>query len=98
MATPTDEQSFLGQVLAWAAAGIAAVGAWLWTTTMGRITKLEEGKVNQKTFDDYVARADKDRGERREAEINLFEKVDGLHRHFDSKIDKLTDLVRELRK
>lgn len=98
MATPTDETTFLSQALAWLAAGIAAVGAWLWTTTMGRISALEREKVSQKTFDDYVARADKDRGERREAEINLFEKVDDLHRHFDSKIDKLTDLVRELRK
>lgn len=95
MAAPTDETSFLSQVLAWIAAAIAAVGAWLWTTTMGRIAKLEEGKVNQKTFDEYVARADRDRAERRETEISLFEKVDDLHRHFDSKMDKLADLIRE---
>lgn len=95
MATPVDENSFLGQALAWVAAGIAGVGAWLWTTTMGRIAKLEEGKVNQKTFDEYVARADRDRTERRETEISLFEKVDGLHRHFDAKMDKLADLIRE---
>lgn len=95
MASPSDETTFLSQVLAWVAAAIAAVGAWLWTTTMGRIAKLEEGKVNQKTFDEYVARADKDRGERRDTELALFDKVDSLHRHFDSKMDKLADLIRE---
>jgi hypothetical protein len=95
MPTPTDENSFLGQVLSWVAGGIAAVGIWLWTSTMGRIKDLEAGKVNQKTFDDYVARADKDRVERRETEINLFEKVDSLHRHFDAKFDRLADLIRE---
>lgn len=95
MATPTDENSFLSQVLSWVAGGIAAVGVWLWTSTMGRISELEKGKVNQKTFDEYVARADKDRMERRETEINLFEKVDSLHRHFDTKFDRLADLIRD---
>lgn len=97
MAAPTDETSFLSQVLAWAAAGIAAIGAWLWTTTMGRIAKLEESKVNQKTFDEYVARADRDRTERRDTELTLFAKVDSLHRHFDAKFDKLAELIREQR-
>lgn len=95
MATPSDEHSFLGQALAWVAGAIGAVGYWLWTTTMGRIAKLEEGKVNQKTFDEYVARADKDRSERRDTELSLFAKVDSLHHHFDSKMDKLADLIRE---
>ena len=99
MATPppTDEHSFLGQVLAWIAAGIAAIGAWLWTTTMGRITRLEEGKVNQKTFDEYVARAERDRVERRDTEISLFAKVDSLHKHFDQKFDKLMELIKDSR-
>jgi hypothetical protein len=94
MATPTDETSFLSQVLAWIAAAIAAVGAWLWTTTMGRIAKLEEGKVNQKTFDEYVARADRDRSERRQTEINLFEKVDDLRDHVDTKLDRIVALIQ----
>jgi hypothetical protein len=97
MATPTDETSFLGQVLAWVAAAIAGVGAWLWSTTMGRISRLEENKVNQKTFDEYVARADRDRLERRETEISLFEKVESLHRHFDQKFDKLIELIKDNR-
>lgn len=97
MAVPTEETTFLSQILAWIAAAIAAIGAWLWTTTMGRIAKLEESKVNQKTFDDYVARADKDRDERRDTELSLFAKVDGLQKHFDTKIDKLADLIRESR-
>lgn len=95
MPAPTDETTFLSQVIAWVAAAIAAVGAWLWTTTMGRIAKLEEGKVNQKTFDEYVARADKDRTERRDTELTLFAKVDSLHHHFDAKFDKLAELIRE---
>ena len=36
---PTDETTFLSQVLAWVAAAIAAVGAWLWSNTMGRIAR-----------------------------------------------------------
>lgn len=94
MAVPTEETTFLSQILAWAAAGIAAVGAWLWTTTMGRIAKLEETKVDRKTFEAYVERAEKDRDERRASEISLFHKVDDLHKHFDAKIDKLADLIR----
>lgn len=94
MAAPVDENSFLGQALAWVAAGIAGVGAWLWTTTMGRIAKLEENKVDRKTFESYVERAEKDRDERRNTELALFHKVDDLHRHFDTKIDKLADLIR----
>jgi len=94
MAAP-DEASFLSQVLTWIAVGIAAIGAWLWTTTMGRIAKLEEGKVNQKTFDDYVARADKDRGERRETEISLFREIKDQRKHFDERLDKIADLLRE---
>jgi len=93
MAAPEDT-TFLSQVLAWVAAGIAAVGAWLWTTTMGRIAKLEEGKVNQKTFDEYVARADKDRGERRETELSLFRKMDNMRDHVDERFDKLAELIR----
>ena len=94
MPAPQDETSFLSQVLSWVAGGIAAIGIWLWTSTMSRIAELEKGKVNQKTFDDYVARSEKDRDERREIEINLFEKVDDLRTHFDHKIDKLADLIR----
>lgn len=94
MAAPNDETSFLGQVLAWVAAGIAGIGAWLWTTTMGRIAKLEENKVDQETFEAYVKRADKDRDERRASELTLFDKVDDLHRHFDAKFDRLADLIR----
>lgn len=95
MATPSDEHSFLSQVLAWVAAGIASVAAWLWVTTMGRIARLEEGKVNQKTFDEYVARADKDRNERRETEISLFAEIKDQRHHFDAKLDKITDMLRD---
>jgi hypothetical protein len=94
---PTDEASFISQVIAWVAAGIASffasVFAWLWSTTMGRITKLEEGKVNQKTFDDYIARFDKDRDERRETETSLFDEIKQQRIHFDTKLDKITELI-----
>jgi len=94
MPAPTDDTSFLSQVVAWVAAAIAGLAAWLWTTTMSRITKLEEGKVNQKTFDEYVARADKDRGERRETELSLFRKMDNMRDHVDERFDRLAELIR----
>ena len=97
MASGAEDTSFLSQVLAWVAAGIAAIGAWLWTTTMGRISTLERDKVSQKTFDEYVARADKDRDERRETEINLFAEIKDQRNHFDSKLDKLAELIRAQR-
>jgi hypothetical protein len=90
---PTDESSFISQIIAWVAAGIAAVFAWLWSTTMGRITKLEEGKVNQKTFDDYIVRSEKYRDERRETETSLFDEIKQQRIHFDTKLDKITDLL-----
>jgi hypothetical protein len=76
------------------AGGIAAIGIWLWTSTMSRIAELEKGKVNQKTFDEYVTRANKDRDERRETELALFDEVKDMRAHFDAKFDKLTDLIR----
>ena len=83
MATPDQGSSFLSEVLAWVAAGIAGVGAWLWSNTMGRIAALEKSKVDKDTFKDYVERADRDRAERRETEIKLFDKL-----------DKLADMIR----
>lgn len=97
MATPTDDPSFLSQIIGWVAAGIAGLATWLWTSTMGRLTKLEEGKVNQKTFDAYVARADKDRDERRDTELSLFAEIKDQRQHFDTKLDKIADLLRDRR-
>ena len=96
MAAP-DDGSFLGQILAWVAAGIAAIGAWLWINTMGRIAKLEEGKVDLKTFNAYTVRAEKDRDERRETELSLFAAIKDQRSHFDAKLDKLADLIRTIR-
>jgi hypothetical protein len=61
---------------------------------MGRISALEREKVSQKTFDEYVARADKDRDERRDTELSLFREIKDQRQHFDSKLDKLADLIR----
>jgi hypothetical protein len=95
MANPADDPSFLSQIIAWVAAGIAGLATWLWTSTMGRIAKLEEGKVNQKTFDTYVERAYKDRDERRDTELSLFSEIKDQRVHFDSKLDRLADLIRQ---
>lgn len=84
-----ENQSFLSQTLAWVAAGIAGVGAWLWTNTMGRIAHIEKNKLDKTTFDATVARHDKDRDERRETELALFAKVD----KFNDKLDDLKDLI-----
>lgn len=68
--------SFLAQVLAWVAAGIAAIGAWLWVHTMGRISVLESTKLDLQTFKDHVARSEKSRDELRESIVALYGKVD----------------------
>ena len=73
-----ESSGFLGQVLAWIAAGIAGLGAWLWINTMGRIQLLEADKVGREEFNKHIAKVDKDRDERREVEIKLFDKLDGL--------------------
>lgn len=85
--TAAEQPSFLGQTLAWVAAGIAGIGAWLWTHTMGRLQKVEENKLDRFEFDKAMARIDKDRDERRETEIKLFDRL-----------DHLKDMVQELRK
>jgi hypothetical protein len=93
MSAPNDP-SFASQALAWTAAAIAAIGAWLWVHTMGRISKLEENTVDLKTFNAYVERAEKDRDERREAELSLFDELKDHRSHFDARLDRLTDLIR----
>lgn len=82
-----ESPSLVGQYMAWAAGAIAAVGAWLWTNTMGRIQHLERTKVDQSTFNTYVERADKDRDERRETEIKLFDRL-----------DHMKDMISEIRR
>lgn len=82
-----DGGSFLSQSLAWIAAAIAGIGAWLWVNTMGRLQKVEENKLDRSEFDKAMSRIDKDRDERRETEIKLFDRL-----------DHLKDMVQELRK
>lgn len=82
-----DGGSFLSQSLGWAAASIAGIGAWLWLNTMGRLQKVEENKLDRSEFDKAMSRIDKDRDERRETEIKLFDRL-----------DHLKDMVQELRK
>lgn len=92
MSTPTE--GFLDQIITWIVGAISFVAIWVWTTTMGRISRLEEGKVSMKAFEEYTQRADKDRDERRETELTLFNKVDDLRNHIDVKIDRIADLIR----
>jgi len=87
-AKAAESPSFLGQTLAWVAAAIAGIGAWLWTNTMGRIQRLEQSKVDKDDFAEYVKRADKDRDERRDAEIKIFDKLDNLKDLFHDAIRK----------
>ena len=92
------DPTLLGQLLAWAAAGIASVGAWLWTHTMGRIAAVEKEKVSRHEFDEAVNRGEKSREELRGSVITLFGKVDDLRDHVDTKFEKLADLIREHRR
>jgi len=77
-AKAAESPSFLGQTLAWVAAAIAGIGAWLWTNTMGRIQRLEQNKLERTEFDHAMSRIDNDRKERRDTEIKLFDKLDSL--------------------
>lgn len=78
MATGAEDQTLIGQVMTWAAGGIATIGAWLWANTMGRIKALEDSKVSKADFDRHVDRAQHDRDELRENQIKLFDKIDEL--------------------
>lgn len=89
-----NNPSFLGQVLAWAAGGIAAVGAWLWVNTMGRIAAVEKDKIGREEFEAAMARSEKSRDELRESQQALFTQVDALRDHFDARFDKLVELIR----
>lgn len=88
------DPSFLGFVLAAVAAGISGLGAWAWNNTMGRITALEQGKVDKEDFKQYVERSEKSRDELRDSQKLIFQKVDGLRDHVDEKFDRLADLIR----
>ena len=78
MATGAEDQTLIGQIMTWAAGGVATIGAWLWANTMGRIKALEDDKVSKSDFNRHVERTEHDRTERREIEIKLFDKLDDL--------------------
>lgn len=101
-----QEPSFATWVMGAIGTGITGILGWLGLSTMARIKALEDGKVNVKAFDEAMARADASRtelrqtmethrSETRENVIALHEKMDGLRDHFDEKLDRLADLIRE---
>lgn len=100
-----QETSFAAWAMGAIGAGITGILGWLALNTMGRISALEQGKVDKKSFDDAMQRADTSRtelrqtmethrSETRENVIGLHEKIDGLRNHVDEKFDRLADLIR----
>lgn len=73
-----EGQSFLGQLLAWIAGGIAMIGAWLWVNTMGRIARLEQDKIGRTEFDALIAREAESSRLRQATEEKLFDRLDSL--------------------
>jgi len=73
-----ESQSFLSQLLAWVAAGIAAIGAWLWVNTMGRIQRLEQNKIGREEFNTHIDRFAEDQRNRLATEEKLFDRLDDL--------------------
>lgn len=67
------EQLWKGAV---AAVGIAAV--WVWNNTMGRISALEQGKLDKTEFKESMARAETSRTELHAAQIRLEDGQKGM--------------------
>lgn len=78
MESGPEGQSFLGQLLAWIAGGIAMIGAWLWVNTMGRIQRLEQDKIGRKEFDALILREAEATRQRQLIEEKLFDRLDSL--------------------
>lgn len=101
----SQETSFAAWAMGAIGAGITGILAWLGLNTMSRIQALEQGKVDKKSFDDAMERADTSRGELRETMethrsetrenvIGLHDKIDDMRNHVDEKFDRLADLIR----
>ena len=55
--------------------------------------ELRNRVVTKEAFDAHEARDQKDRDERRETEIKLFDKIDGLKDDVNGKFDQIRDLL-----
>lgn len=104
-----ENPSLTAYVVGAIAAGAVGIVAWVGRNTVGRISALEKGKVDMKTFDEANERAEtgrkelrasieQQRTETRENVIALHSKIDnkfdGLRDHVDGKLDRLADLIR----
>lgn len=106
MSAPNPDVGLVSYVVGAIAAGTVAIVAWVGKHTVGRISALETGKVDMKTFDEAMERAEtgrkelrasveQQRIETRENVIAVHGKIDGLRDHVDEKLDRLADLIRE---
>lgn len=78
----------------------APIGAVLMYLIKGRLEKVEakaDAALPRQEFDRHVVASTKDRDERRQTELALFDRVDDLRKHVDMKFDALTTIIMSSR-
>jgi len=79
---------FLDRLVDWLLMGVVALGGIIFKGHDSRISKLEENSVTKETFNSYEDRAEKSRGEVRQAILSLYEKVDEVKDLIIERTDK----------
>jgi hypothetical protein len=79
---------FLDRLVDWLLMGVVALGGIIFKGHDSRISKLEENSVTKETFTSSEARAEKSRGEVRQAILNLYTKVDEVKDLIIERTDK----------
>jgi hypothetical protein len=98
------ESASIGHVLEYVISGAVALLVWAvkliyvrlarlekCMVTKAQIQHVEENSVNRREFDAFMQRAEASRIELRQAQLTLFEKIDGLK-------SLIMDMLREVRK
>lgn len=74
-------------------APVTAILAWLVKNRVEKIEAKADAALSRAEFVEYKTAAQKDRDERRQTELALFEKMDDLRGHVDAKFDGLTTII-----
>lgn len=84
---PPEEQSFLSWLVVGAGAAIAGAGAWLWGNTMGRIQRLEDGKVGRDEFGEFKKTMEVVRKEQKDSTHELRTSMQAMVNNLHTKIE-----------